>query len=220
MFFDMATIPPFFHLLCSHMRRLFCVVPLLIVDSHPELSISPSPTPCPFRIYVSRVLRMTLNIFCSVMSQFPNYPSPWPHPLDKVDSAKSKGWSTRSLIQFSAPPTNNDQCPPAQLLLLGRRQCILTQRQISPKLNDRVCKAGGLSPSFTVPTSSASLRVYPFDCKIDGLLRRNPSQVMPYHRDDDIVVIRRVHWDGVYASSWKAVVANSSGLVVHNNWWR
>jgi hypothetical protein len=91
---------PFF-LLHSHMHRLICVVPLLIVDSRPELSISPSLAPCSFRIYVSRGLRMTPNVFRSVMSQFPKYPTPWPHSVDEVDSAKSKSWPMWSPIQFS-----------------------------------------------------------------------------------------------------------------------
>jgi hypothetical protein len=110
-------------------------------------------------------LRMTPDVFCLVMSQFPRYSSPWPHHVDEIDSAKSRSRPTRFPIKFSTLPTNNDQWPPAQVFA--------TRAKATPgfRLNGRVCQAGGLSPSSTVPASSLSLRIYLFDCKIDGLLR-------------------------------------------------
>jgi hypothetical protein len=170
-----TTIPPFFHL-HSHMHCLICVVPLLIIDSHPELSISPSPAPCSFPIYVSCGLRITLNVFCSVISRFPKYPSPWPHPVDEAGQREVE--KLADAVPHPILPHHRrtmTSVRPLNLLLLGRRQCMLTQRQISPgfRLNGRVCQAGGLSSSFTAPTSSMSLRVHPLDCRIDGLLRGN-----------------------------------------------
>jgi hypothetical protein len=111
MFFDTTAIPPFVHPLHSHAHRFICVVPLLFVNSHPELSVSPSPAPSSFHIYVSRRSLMTPNGFYSAMSQFPRNLQRWPHPVDEVESLSNKLEKLADAVhptQLSMSPTNDE----------------------------------------------------------------------------------------------------------------
>ena len=69
----------------SHTSFCVFVVFLLVVELHPEPSVSLLPTSCLFGSYVSRRPLPVFNSFYLAMSQFPGGISPRPRPIGEAE---------------------------------------------------------------------------------------------------------------------------------------